>query len=256
MLPPSEFARLAVVHGTVATVSDPHEIGNVLGIQGVEYMLSDARKVPFKINFGAPSCVPATSFETAGAAISGDDIKILLRKTDIHYLAEMMNFPGVLNKDREVMEKIAAAKNLSKPIDGHSPGLRGDKARDYIKAGISTDHECVTIEEAREKLTFGMKIIIREGSAAKNFNALIPLLDEYPERIMFCSDDKHPDALIAGHIDKLVAKALEFGCEPMNVFRAVTLNPIQHYQLNVGLLQKGDPADFMVIRSLENFAPL
>ena len=253
MLPPSEFARLATVHGTVATISDPHEIGNVLGVDGVEYMLQDARKVPFKFNFGAPSCVPATCFETAGACIGKGELKTLLERSDILYLAEMMNFPGVLNQDSTVMEKIAIAKCLGKPIDGHSPGLRGEKAQNYIREGITTDHECFSLDEAVDKLKHGMNIIIREGSAAKNFDTLIPVLTRYPDRVMFCSDDKHPDALVYGHINKMIAKALTLGYEPMSVFRAATLNPIRHYGLNVGLLQLGDPADLIVVRSLDNF---
>ena len=196
MLVPSEFARLAVVHGTVATVSDPHEIANVCGIQGVEYMIRNARNVNFKFYFGAPSCVPATTFETAGDVINSAGIRDLLKRKEIKYLSEMMNFPGVINNDPEVMEKIAAAHEFSKPVDGHAPGLRGNALEKYVSAGISTDHECFTKEEALEKLKLGMKVIIREGSAAKNFEALISLLNDYPEMIMFCSDDKHPDSLV------------------------------------------------------------
>ena len=195
MLVPSEFAKLAVVHGTVATVSDPHEIANVCGMEGVEFMIENGKTVPFKFNFGAPSCVPATIFETAGAALNSEDVKKLLEKDDIKYLSEMMNFPGVLFNDEEVMKKIAAAHKLNKPVDGHAPGLRGEQAKQYIDAGISTDHECFTKEEALDKLQYGMKILIREGSAAKNFEALIDLLNDYPDMIMFCSDDKHPDSL-------------------------------------------------------------
>ena len=203
MLVPSEFARLAVIHGTVATVSDPHEIANVCGMEGVLYMIENGRNVPFKFNFGAPSCVPATVFETAGAALNSSEVKKLLQMDEIRYLSEMMNFPGVLHKDPEVMAKIKSAHDLNKPVDGHAPGLRGAAALMYIQAGISTDHECFTKEEALEKLKYGMKIIIREGSAAKNFEALIDLLHDYPEMIMFCSDDKHPDSLVEGHINTL-----------------------------------------------------
>ncbi len=209
MLIPSEFARLAVVHGTVATVSDPHEIANVCGLQGVEFMIENGKTVPFKFYFGAPSCVPATNFETAGANINAEDIHKLMMRDEIHYLSEMMNFPGVLNNDVEVMKKIASSIKYNKPVDGHAPGLRGDKAKKYIDAGISTDHECFTKEEALDKLKYGMKIIIREGSAAKNFEALIDLLNDYPEQIMFCSDDKHPDSLVEGHINQLCARAVE-----------------------------------------------
>src|SRR5215217_7834946 len=213
MLIPSEFARLAVVHVTVATVSDPHEIANVCGMKGVEYMIENGKTVPFKFNFGAPSCVPATTFETAGAVIGSDNINELMRREEILYLSEMMNFPGVLNNDAQVMKKIASAKKYNKPVDGHAPGLRGETAKQYINAGISTDHECFTKEEALDKLKNGMKIIIREGSAAKNFDALIDLLNDYEDLMMFCSDDKHPDSLVEGHIDQLCARAIVKGVD-------------------------------------------
>ena len=253
MLVPSEFARMAVVHGTVATVSDPHEIANVMGIEGVYYMIKNGKQTPFKFNFGAPSCVPATSFETAGAVIGVDGIEELMENPDIPYLAEMMNYPGVLFDDSEVLAKIAVAKKYGKPIDGHAPGLRGEDAKKYISAGISTDHECFTYEEAREKLQNGMKILIREGSAAKNFEALIDLLPQYPDRIMFCSDDKHPDDLIVGHINQLAARAIKKGCDLYDVLRACCINPVKHYNLNVGLLKPGDPADFILTRDLVEF---
>ncbi len=252
MLPPAAFAQLACVHGTVATVSDPHEIANVLGVAGVEYMMENAATTPFKFYFGAPSCVPATSFETAGATLEAEAVAALLDLPDIRYLAEMMNFPGVLAADPQVMAKIEAARQRHKVIDGHAPGLRGDDACRYAAAGISTDHECFTLEEAEEKLQYGMKIIIREGSAAKNFDTLIPLLERFPDRVMFCSDDKHPDALVAGHINELVARALAHGIDPITVIRAVTLNPVRHYGLDVGLLQPGDPADFIVVDDLRD----
>ncbi len=253
MLIPSEFARLAVCHGTVATISDPHEIGNVLGVEGVHYMIDNGKQVPFKFYFGAPSCVPATTFETAGAAIGVEEVKALLEMDEVVYLAEMMNFPGVLNKDKEVMAKIAAAHALGKVVDGHAPGLRGEEARQYIAAGISTDHECFTAEEALDKLQHGMKIQIREGSAAKNFEALIPLLNKYPDRIMFCSDDKHPNDLAVGHINQLAARAVAYGCDAMQVLRACSYNVVQHYGLEVGLLQPNDAADFCVVNNLQDF---
>jgi len=253
MLVPSEFARLAVVHGTVATVSDPHEIANVCGIEGVEFMIENGKQVPFKFNFGAPSCVPATVFETAGAALDSGDLQKLLEKDEIKYLSEMMNFPGVLFNDEEVMKKIAAAKALNKPVDGHAPGLRGEKAKQYIDAGITTDHECFTKEEALDKLGYGMKIIIREGSAAKNFEALIDLLNDYPDRIMFCSDDKHPDSLVAGHINQLCARAVARGIDIFKVLQAACVNPVLHYKLDVGLLRQGDDADFVVVDNLQDF---
>lgn len=253
MLTPSQFARLAVVHGTVATVSDPHEIGNVLGVAGVEYMIQDGRRVPFKFCFGAPSCVPATTFETAGATIDREDVRRLLGMKEIGYLAEVMNYPGVLNDDPDMLAKIALAKAFNKPIDGHAPGLRGDEARRYAEAGITTDHECFTYEEAREKLDYGVNILIREGSAAKNFDALIPLLAQFPEKIMFCSDDKHPDSLAEGHINALVKRALISGHDIFDVLRAACLNPVLHYRLPVGLLREGDPADFIVVDNLSGF---
>jgi adenine deaminase len=253
MLVPSEFARLAVVHGTVATVSDPHEIANVCGIDGVEFMIENGKTVPFKFHFGAPSCVPATTFETAGAVLDSNDVQRLLQRDDIYYLSEMMNFPGVLNEDEEVMKKIAIAHRLLKPVDGHAPGLRGDDAKRYIAAGITTDHECFTKEEALDKLQNGMKVIIREGSAAKNFEALIDLLHEYPNQMMFCSDDKHPDSLMAGHINQLCARAIAKGIDVFKVLQAACVNPVQHYKMRVGLLTVGDPADFIVVKNLKSF---
>lgn len=253
MLLPAEFAMKAVVHGTVATVSDPHEIGNVLGKEGVYYMLENARKSPVKFNFGAPSCVPATCFETAGAEITAEDIDELMQLDDIKYLAEMMNYPGVLFQDKLVMNKIAVAKKYHKPIDGHAPGLTGEKAMQYIAAGITTDHECFTYEEGLFKLRQGMKVLIREGSAARNFEALIDLLPDYPEDIMFCSDDKHPDDLLLGHINLLVKRALAKGYDLFQVLRAACINPVLHYKLNVGMLRVGDAADFILVNNLEEF---
>ncbi len=253
MLVPKEFARLASVHGTVATVSDPHEIGNVLGLKGVEYMLENGSQVPFKFYFGAPSCVPATPFETAGAEITAEDIEELFHKPEIKYLAEMMNWPGVLNRDPEVMQKITLAQKFGKQVDGHAPGLRGEQAKQYIDAGITTDHECFTAEEALDKLKFGMKILIREGSAAKNFEALIDLLHDYPDMMMFCSDDKHPDNLVESHINELVKRALAKGIDLFKVLKAACLNPVKHYKLEVGLLRENDPADFIVVNNLEDF---
>ncbi|TYP99447.1 adenine deaminase [Tenacibaculum adriaticum] len=253
MLVPSEFAKIAVTHGTVATVSDPHEIANVLGVKGVDFMIENGKKVPLKFNFGAPSCVPATSFESAGAIINSDDIELMMENPDIKYLAEMMNYPGILFDDEEVLAKIKYARNNNKPIDGHAPGLRGDDITKYISAGISTDHECFTYEEALEKLQKGMKVIIREGSAAKNFEALIDLLPQHFENMMFCSDDKHPDDLLEGHINQLCERAVAKGLDVFKVLQAACVNPVKHYKLDVGLLQKGDDADFIVIKDLEKF---
>lgn len=253
MLVPSEFARLAVVHGTVATVSDPHEIANVCGEAGVEYMIENARDVNFKFYFGAPSCVPATTFETAGDAIDSSGINRILKRKEIKYLSEMMNFPGVINNDPEVMKKIMAAHELLKPVDGHAPGLGGDALKKYVSAGITTDHECFTKEEALEKLALGMKIIIREGSAAKNFEALIDLLHDYPDMIMFCSDDKHPDSLVQGHINTLCKRAVSKGINIFNILQAACINPAHHYHLETGILKEGDPADFIVVNDLKTF---
>ena len=256
MLVPSEFAKIAVVHGTVATVSDPHEIANVLGVQGVDFMIENGKKVPLKFNFGAPSCVPATSFESAGAIIDATDIKKMMQNPDIKYLAEMMNYPGVLFDDAEVLQKIQYAKEAKKPIDGHAPGLRGDEVTKYISAGITTDHECFSYDEALEKLQKGMKIMIREGSAAKNFEALIDLLPEYYEKMMFCSDDKHPDDLLIGHINQLCERAVAKKIDVFKVLQAACINPVEHYNLEVGLLQKGDAADFIVVEDLKKFKVL
>lgn len=265
MLIPSEFARMAVVHGTVATVSDPHEIANVCGIEGVMFMIENGSTVPFKFNFGAPSCVPATVFETAGATLGIAEVKTLLQMDEIKYLAEMMNFPGVLNADEEVMAKIKAAHDLGKSVDGHAPGLRGKAAQLYTErisikssknGGGATDHECFTKEEALDKLKFGMKILIREGSAAKNFEALIDLMHDHYEDMMFCSDDKHPDSLEAGHINQLCARAVAKGIDVFKVLQAACINPVLHYKLNVGLLQEKDPADFIVVKDLTNFEVL
>ncbi|WP_439482178.1 adenine deaminase [Cyclobacterium plantarum] len=255
LLVPSEFARLAVLHGTVATVSDPHEIANVCGMDGISFMIDNGNDTPFKFFFGAPSCVPATPFETAGAAISPDEIDQLFREKNLLYLAEMMNWPGVLSGDALVKEKIKLAIKYGKPVDGHAPGLMGENAAKYAAAGISTDHECFTIEEARDKISYGMKVAIREGSAAKNFDALIDLMDETPKQLMFCSDDKHPDSLLDGHINQLVARAVALGKDMFDVLRAACITPVAHYGLDVGLCRDGDPADFIVVDNLVDFIP-
>jgi adenine deaminase len=256
MLVPSEFAKVAVLHGTVATISDPHEIANVLGTAGVYYMIENGKKVPLKFHFGAPSCVPATHFESAGAIIDSDGIKELMASPDIYYLAEMMNYPGVLFDDAAILKKIEWAKYFEKPVDGHAPGLRGEAIQKYISAGISTDHECFTFEEAEEKLSLGMKVLIREGSAAKNFESLIDLLPENYMNMMFCSDDKHPDDLIVGHINLLCARAVAKGIDVFKILQAACVNPVNHYKMNVGLLNENDAADFIVVEDLVNFKVL
>lgn len=252
MLVPSELARIAAIHGTVAIVSDPHEIANVLGIDGVRYMIENAKTVPIKFYFGAPSCVPASDYETSGAVIGFDHIEELLKMDGIGYLAEVMNFPGVINRQSDVMKKIGIAKKYGKVIDGHAPGLRGESLRQYIGAGISTDHECFQKDEALEKINSGMKIMIREGSAAKNFDELIPIVEDHYKDCMFCGDDMHPDDLLNGHINLLVKRALAYGIDIMKVLRVACINPVLHYKLDVGLLRKGDSADFIIVDSLKN----
>ncbi|MBE6346650.1 MAG: adenine deaminase [Lentimicrobiaceae bacterium] len=253
LLVPTEFARLAVAHGSVASVSDPHEIANVLGIDGVRYMIEVGKKSPFKFYFGAPSCVPATCFETSGATLNSNDIEELMSSADIKYLGEMMNYPGVIFNDDEVMKKIESAHHHNKPIDGHAPLLSGDDLKKYCASGISTDHECSSVEEAMEKISLGMKIQIREGSAANNFDNLISIIKDYPDSVMFCTDDAHPHELIKSHINGLIKRAIYLGYNPLDVIKAATLNPVRHYNLEVGLLQKNDPADFVVIDNFNDF---
>ena len=256
MLIPSEFARLAFIQGTTATISDPHEIANVLGMKGVMFMVDNGKKTPFKFNFGAPSCVPATPFESAGAALGPAEIDQLLAMPEISYLAEMMNVPGVLHGDQEVASKLASAKKYGKPVDGHAPGISGKDAEKYIRSGISTDHECATLEEAKEKANLGMNILIREGSAAKNFDDLIDLIDTHPDQVMLCSDDKHPDDLLNGHINALIKRGIAKGKDPIRMIRAATVNPILHYKIKSGLIRVGDPADFIVVDDLKKFTVL
>ncbi len=256
MVVPYEFAKVALTHGTVATISDPHEIANVLGSDGVHYMIENARNAKLKFHFGAPSCVPATNFETAGAVIDAKGVEELLQLDDIHYLSEMMNYPGVLFGDEEVMKKIEAARRIGKPIDGHAPGLKGEQAKKYIEAGITTDHECFTLIEAEDKLKYGMKVIIREGSAAKNYDALHTLIKSNPEALMFCSDDKHPDDLLEGHINQLVVRSLKLGYDLFDVLRIACIHPVENYGMKVGTLKPNDPADFIVVEDTEHFKVL
>ena len=256
MLIPSEFARLAVVHGTTTTISDPHEIANVLGLEGIRYMINNGKKVPFKFNFGASCCVPATGFESSGAVLNADDIKQIMIEADLKYMSEMMNFPGVIFNDADVLGKIAVAKELGKPIDGHAPGLKGEQLKAYVNAGISTDHEAYEIEEAEEKIALGMKILIREGSAAKNYEVLKPLIKKHPDMVMLCSDDKHPDDLIAGHINELIARAIKDGYDLFDIMKAAIINPVEHYKLDSGMLRIGDDADIIVVNNFSDFRVL
>jgi adenine deaminase len=253
MLVPYEFAKIALKHGTVATISDPHEIANVLGVDGVLYMIENAKDAKLKFHFGAPSCVPATSFETAGATIDSVLIETLLKRDDIYYLSEMMNYPGVLFKDPEVIKKIELAKQYNKPVDGHAPGMRGEDVKNYAAAGITTDHECFTLAEAIDKLNCGMKILIREGSAARNYDALHTLIKSHPTQVMFCCDDKHPDELLLFHIDEHVRKSIALGYDIYDVLQIACINPALHYGMNVGLLREGDAADFIVVDDLTSF---
>ena len=254
MTVPSSFARMVVSRGTVAVVSDPHEIANVMGEEGIDFMIKDAHSVPLKIYFGVPSCVPATPFESSGCILDENAVDRLLSRNDLYFLSEMMNFPGVIQGSPDVISKIGSSQKYNKLIDGHAPGLRGDDLKKYVQAGISTDHECFSYDEALEKIQLGMKILIREGSAAKNFNELCRLIDEYPDMVMLCTDDSHPDTLLEeGHIDKLIKRGLTKGIDLYNLLNAAIVNPVNHYKLNVGLLQEGDPADFIIVDDLQNF---
>ncbi len=249
MMLPSEFARVAVEHGTIGAITDPHEIGNVLGEEGIDFMVKSSRQIRFNFCFGAPSCVPScgTDIETSGYKLDSKAIERLMAREDIGYLAEMMNYPGVLNGDPEVMAKIAAAHKYGKPVDGHAPGLVGEDRMRYAQAGISTDHECATLQEGRDCIKAGMKVIIREGSAARDYEGLIPLLAESPDMVMFCTDDCHPSDLINGHINDIVYRAIEDGYNMWDVLQAACVNPQRHYGLDWGLLQEGDRANFIIV---------
>ncbi len=253
MLVPSEFSRIAVRHGTIGAIADPHEIANVSGIKGIDFMIENGKSVPFKFFFGAPSCVPATKFENSGAELDSGCIERLMKRDDIFFLSEVMNFPGVINGDVEVLKKIDHAIRNKKPIDGHAPGVIGNDLKKYIQAGISTDHETIDINEAEEKIHGGMKLLIREGSAAKGFDIFAPLIDVYPDSVMLCTDDIHPDDLVSGHINKLFVRGVQLGIDVFNLIRAACINPVLHYKLPVGLLREGDMADMIIVENLTDF---
>ena len=252
MVVPSRFARIAVTHGTIGVIADPHEIGNVMGIEGIDFMIRSGNEAQFNFCFGAPSCVPAVGgeIETSGAVISADDIEQLMQRDDIGFLGEMMNYPGVLSGDKEVLRKIEAARRNGKPVDGHAPGLKGEQRSQYAAAGITTDHECSTLEEGRACIKAGMKVIIREGSAAKDYQLLSPLIAESPDMVMLCTDDCHPDDFVRGHINSIVKRALADGYQLWDVLQVACVNAQRHYHKNWGLLQKGDPATFICTDSL------
>ncbi len=253
MVTPAEFAKIAVQYGTVAVVADPHEIANVSGVEGIDFMIENGRMAPLKFFFGAPSCVPATEFETSGAVIDSKRIKKLLERDDIYFLSEMMNFPGVINKDPDILRKISFAHQFHKPIDGHAPGLLGEPLKQYVSNGITTDHECLDFNEAEEKIAAGMKIQIREGSAAKGFDKFSNLIDIYPDSVMLCSDDIHPEDLIKAHINKLLARGVQKGLNVFNLVRSASVNPVNHYKLPVGLLREGDFADLIIVNNIREF---
>lgn len=254
MLIPEEFSKLAIRRGTVAIVNDPHEIANVMGIEGIEYMIENSKQSCIKSFFTIPSCVPATPYDSSGSVLLSSDIEQLVLNYKFVGLSEMMNVPGVVQEDAEVWAKIGIAHRHHLTIDGHAPGLSGGFLKKYIGAGISTDHECTFLEEAIEKINSGMKILIREGSAAKNYEALKRLIADYPEKVMFCTDDSHPNDLLSyGEIDKLVRKALGDGFDLFDVLKIASFNPISHYKINAGCLREGDPADFIVVRNLDTF---
>lgn len=252
MMLPVEFARVASEHGTVGVIADPHEIANVLGVEGIDHMIHSGRQAMFNFMFGAPSCVPALGgdVETSGATLNSDDIAKLMARNDIGFLAEMMNFVGVLTGNNEVMAKLEAARQNGKPIDGHAPGINNEERKRYASAGVSTDHECTSIEEGRACIEAGMKVLIREGSAAKDYRFLHPLIDEHPEMVMFCTDDCHPDDLVRGHINSIVKRAIADGHDIWNILQAACVNPQLHYGARWGLLQVGDPATFIAVNNM------
>lgn len=254
MLLPDRFGQMVLPKGTIAVLNDPHEIANVLGISGIEMMMEAAQKSPVKFFFGIPSSVPATPLDSAGSVLTTADIETLAKTGKFKALSEVMNVPGVLNQNSEVISKIEIAKKYHLRVDGHAPGLKGEKLTQYIAAGIETDHESISREEAEEKIEKGMKILIREGSAAKNWEALKSLIPEYPDQLMFCTDDAHPDEIISeGHIDKFFKKGIKEGFDIFDLVKIASINPVEFYRLDVGLLREGDRADFIVIDNPVDF---
>ncbi len=247
LLTPSRFAEAVVPHGTTSIVADPHEIANVMGLNGINYMVNDASTVPLKVYLTAPSCVPATPFETSGGVISEYEIEKLLEDKNVVALGEMMNFPGVINEDQNVIAKLKAAKRIGKPVDGHAPLLSGSELCKYIMSGISTDHECTTKKEALEKRRLGMKLMLREGSSAKNLKELASIGGYF-----IVSDDKDPGDLLQGHVDGMLRKAFEYGIDPIEALKMVTLNPGEHYNLNTGNIVPGKAADLIFIDNLKD----
>ncbi len=246
MLCPSRFAEAVIPHGTTSVIADPHEIANVMGVNGINYMFEDASTVPLKMFLTAPSCVPATKFETSGGIITSKDIDALLKRPEFVGLGEVMNFPGVIGQDPDVIEKLEVAHAHKKPIDGHAPMLSGTELCSYVAAGISTDHESTTPSEAFEKRRLGMKIMMREGSSAKNLKALAAVGGDF-----IVSDDKDPEDLVEGHVDKMLLKAIEYGIDPVKALKMVTLNPAEHYSLNNGNLVPGKAADMVIVDDIE-----
>ena len=253
MLMPSEFSKLVIPNGTVGVVSDPHEIANVLGVEGVKMMIKNGEETPLKIFWGIPSCVPATPLDKPGNIITAEDTEILAKTGQFTMLAEVMNIPGVLNGEPEVIAKLDIAKKYALRIDGHAPELRGDTLSAYIAHGIETDHESSELEEAEEKISKGMQIMIREGSAAKNYDALKSLIATRTDNVMFCTDDSHADdLLIKGHINYLVKKAVSDGFGIFDILQVACINPVHFYHLDVGTLHVGDKTDFIILEDLES----
>ncbi|MDY4521351.1 MAG: adenine deaminase [Bacteroidales bacterium] len=253
MLSPQRFAEMVIPHGSVGVVCDPHEIANVLGEDGVRFMIDDAHKSPLNFYFCIPSCVPSTPFETNGAVFGPIQVRNLV--DECVALAEVMNYPGVVNADPKMMEEIAIAQEAHIPVDGHAPGLMGEDLKKYVAAGVSTDHECYSLSEAKEKIALGMKVLIREGSAARNLDALQSLLKSNPYNVMACTDDAHPDDIRErGHIDKFFLRALEMGISIFDIFQILSVNPVSHYKLDCGLVQVGDKSNFLLLNSLKEFS--